>query len=261
MNECLITRLKGSVNDDSLPLLGTFVFLVKSTDSFFSFGGTGCTIKIFNANGELVETAQDYIYKNSLGYNARVVVDNKYNLKTISALNLSGSKLNTEDCVYCNELTTLNCIMTGNINDLSGLTKLVNMQLAEARGEGDLKGDISFISNFETTFKNIYINTKNNLVTGDVSVFANRDMSSITLFSTGIYGDVASFGKSVSANDLWIDKSGVSGAIEDLADAQLTNGRSSGSLIVHGNGIMTYNNVAFRSNKTITFSSGSYVIS
>ena len=78
-----------------------------------------------------------------------------------------------------------------------------------------------------------------------------------------IEGNLKDLGAMTLLTYVAIADSSVTGDIIDLADAQISNGRTSGTLQVVGNGLITHdgNVVANNSSKTITFSSGSYSVS
>lgn len=78
-----------------------------------------------------------------------------------------------------------------------------------------------------------------------------------------IKGNLKDLGAMTLLTYVTIADSSVTGDIIDLADAQIANGRTSGTLEVVGNGIITHdgNVVENNSSKTITFSSGSYFVS
>ena len=257
MSDCLVTKLKGSVGDSSLPILGGFEMEIKANAGYVEFLSTGCTFKRYDSDGNLVQTT----INNFTGMNfaaGKLRVENKYAITKISAAAWDTAKLELDEISPCTLLTYLSAYVSGDLSSVSGLTLLTNLTLIVANG-GTLSGDLSVLS-LLTSLASIFIG-QNTSVVGNVSVFSGRALTGVTLQSPGIVGDVASFGKSIGASDLWLNGSGISGAIEDLADAQVTNGRTSGTLIIHGNGLMTYNGAAFSGNKTITFSGGSYIIS
>lgn len=78
-----------------------------------------------------------------------------------------------------------------------------------------------------------------------------------------ISGTIEHLGTWTALTTLNISGTSISGTLEDFCTAQITAGRTSGSITFTGNGIVTYNNVAVPkgTSKTITFSNGSYTIS
>lgn len=91
------------------------------------------------------------------------------------------------------------------------------------------------------------------------------NLKSIKLTSqTHIYGRLSDFGGLINLSylGLW-NANSIPGSLEELAEAQITAGRTSGTLVVVCNTLITYNGVVVGNNvsKTITFSNGSYTVS
>lgn len=80
-------------------------------------------------------------------------------------------------------------------------------------------------------------------------------------------GDLVNLAGLVNLTTLNLTRSGrdslITGSIEDFAEAQIANGRTSGTLSILCNGIITYNNSPINSGetKTITYSDGNYSVS
>ena len=89
-------------------------------------------------------------------------------------------------------------------------------------------------------------------------------LTTLHLYQENVTGDIVNLGKSTSLAFLYLFGTQCYGTIESLAEAQIANGRTSGTLELNGNGIITYNGVAipagFANKKTITFSNGSYTV-
>lgn len=79
-------------------------------------------------------------------------------------------------------------------------------------------------------------------------------------------GDLVNLAGLVNLATLNLTRSGsdslITGSIEDFANAQIANGRTSGTLSILCNGIITYNNSPINSGetKTITYSDGNYSV-
>lgn len=79
-------------------------------------------------------------------------------------------------------------------------------------------------------------------------------------------GDLVNLAGLVNLTTLNLTRSGsdslITGSIEDFANAQIANGRTSGTLSILCNGIITYNNSPINSGetKTITYSDGNYSV-
>ena len=147
MNNCLITRLKGSVNDENLRKFGEIRIFVNDSggaDNFLvtasnrgglvaeclngTFHDETTTIKSCNKNG--------YIQDNGV-IGVIISIDNKYNLNGIGnnrfegRINLIGD---LEQLSYCEDLKVLSFLksgdipeeyqVTGSLDSLSNLTKM-----------------------------------------------------------------------------------------------------------------------------------------
>lgn len=79
-------------------------------------------------------------------------------------------------------------------------------------------------------------------------------------------GDLVNLAGLVNLTTLNLTRSGrdslITGSIEDFAEAQIANGRTSGTLSILCNGIITYNNSPINNGgtKTITYSDGNYTV-
>lgn len=85
----------------------------------------------------------------------------------------------------------------------------------------------------------------------------------MTYIST-VTGNIKSFAGCLNISSIILSNStGINGSLEELANSQVTLGRTSGTLVVTCNGVITYNGSAITNNtqKTITYSDSGYVIS
>lgn len=92
------------------------------------------------------------------------------------------------------------------------------------------------------------------------------DVKYLSLNGGKAVGDLANLAGLVNLTTLSLTRNGndslITGSIEDFAKAQIANGRTSGTLSILCNGIITYNNSPINSGetKTITYSDGNYSV-
>ena len=206
--DCLITKLKGTVNDGSLPKLGSMLFKLKTTttnlvkieaigkDVSFS-SADGSNVFSTNLSGENKTNVVNVGESNTIFYvdaskGITISIDNKYNLEKLDVYrsvdhNELTVDLNFEDLKYCKKLNWLALIsmnLTGDISALQNLTALTNIGLYNTQ----VTGDISALQNL-TALTTIYLYSTN--VTGSLDSLANLpsglvfDMGNETL--TGDY--------------------------------------------------------------------------
>lgn len=126
----------------------------------------------------------------------------------------------------------------GNISSLLKLEKLTAISLGINRL---IEGNINILNNHKNKNNISFIRLNNiPLLTGDI---------------------VSAFGGYISLNSLYIENNkNITGSIEELAQAQVNNGRTTGSLTIKGYAINVVPNPG-ASGKTITFTSDGYTIS
>ena len=205
---CLITKLKGTVNDGSLPKLGSMLFKLKTTttnlvkieaigkDVSFS-SADGSNVFSTSSGGEEKTNVINVSESNTVFYvdaskGVTISIDNKYNLEKLDVYRSADTNeltvdLNFEDLKYCKKLNWLALIymkLTGDISALSGLTALTSIGLAGTQ----VSGDISALQNLTAL---TVIRLYNTNVTGSLDSLANLpsglilDMGNRTL--TGDY--------------------------------------------------------------------------
>lgn len=190
--DCLITTLKGSV-DGANEVFGNLKLDVSTMigrDVGFSAIATNkCKLKLHGVAlqvGTTVFTDEvnipvgDYgmtvVSSETDGY---IEIINKYDFDDFS-LNYSNPLFSTKDLKYCIHLTYLaltNTQVTGNIEDLSGLTKLISLGL----GNNNVGGDVTaFLDAMAEGRENgeylvIYVNDNcYNVPTGIGNIYATR---------------------------------------------------------------------------------------
>lgn len=108
------------------------------------------------------------------------------------------------------------------------------------------------------------INTNIYTMVSDEKIIS--DVKYLSLNGSKAVGDLVNLAGLVNLTTLNLTRSGndslITGSIEDFAKAQIANGRTSGTLSILCNGIITYNNSPINSGetKTITYSDGNYSV-
>lgn len=109
---------------------------------------------------------------------------------------------------------------------------------------------------------NFGVNT-NGIITGDLSVFANiSSFVNFTVNDKSVTGDISNLGSSIGLQNISIKNTKITGSIETLCSALKNNGKTSGTLKIIGNGIVTYQNAAIQDgvSKTVTFTDSGYTV-
>lgn len=132
MVKCLITKLNGTVNNDSLPKLGVVRIPIRPTTSstieFISAKNNGTTLKVYNNNKSLLSTCQgttspQYVQLN-LKDGGYIEYENKYDLASAPFGNtkIDGRDMlpDINEFMYCKKLKEINSSATkGNVKELA----------------------------------------------------------------------------------------------------------------------------------------------
>lgn len=215
MNKCLVTKLNGTVDNDSLMHIGEFRIkigkvsnptkdsqLVKigvTSDTELRIVGDGYftdSTLIQNKGKKITISRNDEVANNVYVSNGDIelAVMNKYNLTEISMPN---KKYNTN--------------RSFNLDELKYSSGLTNIDCNDSKVYGDLKS-LSECSNFKS------ITLSSSLVTGDISALAGKNMGVINLDSTAIVGDIANLKNSSNLSLLHVSSSAISGDISVLGN-------------------------------------------
>lgn len=281
MNDCLLTQLKASVNNDGLSKLGILTLKVtpqtiaNTNQQRFGFRASNGKVVTLKAYGgyfattpqnievdklttRVIKTADvDVLYFKNAEYHLEV--ENKYGLTILRNAGNANSivSINIDELPYCDELTQLsvnNSQSVGNITSIKNLIGLTILSISNTNIEGDIANLSSLVSLTE-----LGINTPG--VYGDC--VALKNMTSLRNLSVrdGVYGNIVNLSKCISLIEGYVNLSMIEGTLESLADGMVSNGRTSGTCVIYGNGIITYNGTPFTGSKTITFANGTYSIS
>lgn len=214
MGKCLITKLNGSVQNDSLLRIGEFCIKVSKVESptadsqrFVIKNSKDAQLRIIgdgyftnetlseNKGKALNITANNEttVYLSNGDY--EVVISEKYSLSLIGIHNSSSWKnfkgklsFNIESLKYSPNITSIfldKTQITGDIAVLGKLTGLTSIQINDTQVTGDIAvfGKLTGISDIPSVF-----NTK---VTGDISVYKNTKVTQLRFVGTSVYGDLS----------------------------------------------------------------------
>lgn len=238
MGNCLVTKLKGIVNNPNLPKLGELVVQARGLTS-----ATGQNINCYNGVADAMKYKLDDGYSfntivwngsayaegassglnevevtgvnNTLfsagycipsGYTGKVRISPKYQIiKFDLSQNDSSVELNIEDLKYC-PLTSFTAaskaVVNGDIGVFKDSTTLTTLMVSSSYSLG---GDIKDIP---------------------VSI---TDFQAVT---TSVEGSINNLGNHVNLVRLWINNSNITGTIEQFVAAQVAAGRTSGTVAV-----------------------------
>jgi hypothetical protein len=225
-NECLVTKLKGIVDNDNLLKIGeSRIDMVLSPGSIMFDSRTHCYV-LASDGTTVVDLPNGGWTPNLTKYPERdtYIVGGKYAIKNFNA-----------NTVYIN----------------SG-EEFAFSQL-EQFGAGIIVPE-SVIFTFPATLKGFNAGAKNSSYHNNI--FANCvNLEYVALNNFNNAHPITYFNNCIKLTDLSIIATIITGGIEELANGQVANGRVSGALVVTSNGIITYNGTAVASNvsKTIKF--------
>lgn len=223
--DCLVTKLKGLVNDDNLLKLGDLRASVsKNTKVFLAWNATkNDTVRIIGNSyfSDRTYTDNEGKSKNVSGTNINtyvkfsgdsdMIVPDKYDLADI---NLSGVNVDIVDISYIRALTSLTCTLFGDLEkmndfickssissitsfsspelygnldgiDFSGYTKLVFFNITGSKIEGSIESLSKGLS-----LQHVNLGTNPN-VTGDISALNGLSkLETVSVRNTKAYGDI-----------------------------------------------------------------------
>lgn len=263
MEKCLLTKLKGNVDNNSLLKMGEMRARAHVTDEKQAFSA-------YYVSGTLSENAGAYIINDtgnnefqktngkSIGKNVGncapntvvrtsgvydIIIKNKYELEICQ---IPGCEIDLSEFKYCTQLKEIliqGSFATGHLSDVSSILSTLRQFRAPFT---TVSGDVSVFSN-NTTFYELWVNNVHS-ITGNINAFNN----------------------SLVLNRLHIEGTQISGSLDTLANAHVSRGRTTGSIQVYGNGIITFKSngdgtgsdtiISNNTIKTITFNDGGYNI-
>lgn len=253
MGQCLITKLKGTVSNNTLLKVGELRLNFSATGSsrkmqirFTSDITLVCTGGFFTDESLSVNNGTTYICKqnkietiyvsNGSGYIS--CLNGKYKC---SLINISGSCyfIDTDDLKFNSDLMFAaldSSLSTGGLSSLC-LNRITDLGVSNT----NIYGDISAIANCKKLTSASLYNSPN--IKGDIAVFKNTpNLTSLVLGNAGIYGDIISFSSCLKLTTLNIPRTNLTGTVESLGNALVAAGRNSGQIkITCDNTHITFN--------------------
>ena len=241
--DCLVTKLKGTVNDDSLEFLGSLS--IKKTKYSESWDKSACSFRIMSdkeitlhiiGNGNFTDSTgtenlgKDYnvpmsetdIYVSN--DDMIINISDKYSLIELhlSPYNANKEGLLSKSVVrgldslkYCKKLKTLNLAnssTSGDIEALKDLTELTTLNLTECKS---ISGNISYLNNL-LNLRYLYLTGSG--ATGDFDSLTNlTELVILWLNSTQILGNVNSLSKMTDLTNLSLADTQIGGNIDDIS--------------------------------------------
>ena len=205
-NNCLVTKLKGVVDNDNLPLLGVFILKRKA----FRDGDTSVSALRLQASKDITVSVKE----GEGGYFA-TTRDDLINLNTVTSILIPA---NQQTYLYFhNSNYNIYIEHKNSINDfyISG----------DSSNHGKFEFSINDLASFEelSTFRSVY-----HYASGNVSYLPDSDMREFTCVNTPqVVGDFACFGKYPNISICTIYGTGITGSIESFVQEQINHGRLS----------------------------------
>lgn len=234
MVQCLVTKLKGTVNNDSLPKIGELRIKFRkvsrpSVDSqYLNLSTVGTQSITIVGDGYFTDstlsqnkgTTLSITGNNNIVYvsntNCEVSIPNKYNITDLNLGNNSKKIFNKEldlDQLKCSPLNSINVPyvnLIGGLDDLKNITSLMSIIMQGS----NVTGNISSLKNL-TLLKTL--NLSNTNVIGDLDNLKGiTSLSSIILSNTNIAGDISSLSGLTLLNNLNLGNTNVIGDISSL---------------------------------------------
>lgn len=124
----------------------------------------------------------------------------------------------------------------GDIASLANLTKISYLNINGAK----ITGDIASLANL-TSLKQCTL-TVCPEISGDIASLANKPLKFLSFSgSQNITGNIASLANCTTLTDFYVFQTQVTGEVVDFVISQRSNGRTSGSIKIETNGIITFN--------------------
>lgn len=225
MAKCFITRLKGSVTNDTLSILGAIRVNVIGEENLankisgnLTFSGSKCNWK--GTSGCTLPSYPDYelnrynvvTTKEAKGL---LLLTDKYSLKEIDISYGYGACVKLSDLNYCKNLYNLaisNSYQEGDLSEISDLN-LKGLNIAKSKITGSLDS-LSKMTSLNS------LNIRETSISGDIANLAgNKNMSTVDISNSHVYGSLSSLiGCSKIKNILSMDNSVLEGNLEDFAN-------------------------------------------
>ena len=258
-NECLVTNLKGVVDNDNLPKFGEVKLEVRHTrnDTMILVIGAGeyfSSLEV-RAVGGTVTKIDDTHYELGNG-NFTIFVNHKYDItgfRVFGANNTSYAQdiyntiiIDSEELKYSPNLDTATIKVKGNTNNLANCNfKWLNQPdnvintAEEYAKEVFLSGDIAYIT--KESLIMLMLQDKADYLTGNISSFTNcpnliaMKVKGSQFKTSELTGNIASLATVLSlTGDVNFGRTKVTGNAEDMLKGMYVNGRRSGYFSFNG---------------------------
>ena len=286
MGNCLVTKLKGVVNNDSLPLLGqlTLEVLETSANKSIKIGSVINTKVSVKGDCRIIEGGERVTEVTLNGGEPKnitlstesgwLVIENKYNLYHIERLNSGGISFPDDSLNYFGYNVSSNydkiLIMS---NDAKFDAGTLNGLFSQFRINAGCYGDPSnfhvrtyfAIRNNQLTDKVTLDNTLSSM--GPVSNYAitTQEVGALTNLTTldisSMSGDIVQLATLTKVTILYMVNSNITGTVESFVEGMVSNGRTSGTINVRSNGSsITFHGGSMTTYFSIVFSNGSATV-
>ena len=264
MGNCLKSILKGVVENSSLLKLGELcienVYNSQTGNinaTFVAKTQTTCEIKLL---------AENATFTNAPFQGLREQTITSAGERTITLTGVT--KISFSDKYNLTKLVDSSGSLTVNIENFEYITSLQNLALSGIPNWGKSYGDIRHLSKLTNL---ITLDLESTGITGDIVNLPNANSctdlrlssTSYTERHTNVNGDITNIGsKMPNLTLLCIANTQVGGSLEDLLDAMVNAGRTSGQMTIYAqNSQVTYNNGPISSALIATFNGTGWVIS
>lgn len=259
MNDCLVTRLKGVCDNDNLLKYNEIRIHIKTVTNqqmrFIAAGGSNAKVTIIpDADSTMHFT--DSGYSEDLGTEITVAASQDVYFTSGSAVFSIMGKYDFFDVAFRGAYNAGN-VIKANVPDFAYSRKLMRLMVGNSGSTGELFDLSEFNDIAAIDFSNC------SKVTGDISLLVTpaQSFSYIIVSGSGVTGNIVSLGPDIHLTTLGIKNTAIKGTLESFCTAQISNGRTSGTLSFDGTGSsVTYNNNPIKSQLTITFNNGNYTV-
>lgn len=264
MGNCLMTKLKASVNNDNLPIFGKITINVvplsgisDSAQQSIYIEGTDFTVEVsgggyFSENYADLETPSSCLtsqtYQNGvLLYFANVastihITDTVINIsvQSVNVWNDSIFAVDLKNIAYSQSLNTLQVWQNSDVSVLKNLPNLIRAYFIKCNGDFgfvrnsplleelkayDVPSGLMLLSDVPDTVTTF---AANNIGKGDLSSLTSKTgLESIELENTDVTGSITDIGGLTSLTSFNLFRTSVTGSIEDFIAAQVNAGRAS----------------------------------
>ena len=219
--KCLVTKLNGTVNNDSLLKLGEVKFKfnkvanpTSDTRNFYITVNKPTTLKIngggFFTDKNLIENKGDTLTIDANSSGLYFVSNNDVEISVIDKYNLTSLR-NYDNIATSGKEDYSNKFKDFDLSDIICCTALESVLVVNT----SLKGDIKYLCNLP---KMNYIMLNNTSVSGDIASFSKLvNLTNFSVSNTSVSGDIASFSKLVNLTNLNVSNTSVSGDIASFS--------------------------------------------